>query len=102
MEKHHVLISKRLWIDLQIFNIFADPVLHYSKMLTSSDIDINTNVQNMVFNDTVNNISFLSWRSIVLVEETGVPGENHRSVASRAYTLSHNVVSYITIHITII
>jgi hypothetical protein len=24
------------------------------------------------------------------VEETGVPGENHRSVASHAYTLSHN------------
>jgi hypothetical protein len=55
----------------------------------------------MVLNDTVNTISFLSWRSIVLVEETGVPGENHRSVASHAYTLSHNVVSYITIHITI-
>jgi hypothetical protein len=28
-----------------------------------------------------------------LVEETGVPGENHRSVASHWQTLSHNVVS---------
>ena len=56
----------------------------------------------MVFNDTVNNISFLSWRSIVLVDETGVPGENHRPVANHAHTLSHNVLSYITIHITII
>jgi len=36
----------------------------------------------MVFNDTFNNISVKSWRSAMLVEETGVPGENHRSVAS--------------------
>jgi hypothetical protein len=28
-----------------------------------------------------------------LVEETGVPGENHRPVASHRQTLSHNVVS---------
>ena len=27
----------------------------------------------MVFNATYNNISAISWRSIVLVEETGVP-----------------------------
>ena len=28
------------------------------------------------FNATFNNISFISWRSVLLVEETGVPGEN--------------------------
>jgi hypothetical protein len=28
-----------------------------------------------------------------LVEETGVPGENHRPVTSHVQTLSHNVVS---------
>jgi hypothetical protein len=27
----------------------------------------------MVFNATVNNISAISWRSVLLVEETGVP-----------------------------
>jgi len=27
---------------------------------------------------TFNNISVTSWRSVLLVEETGVPGENHR------------------------
>ena len=27
----------------------------------------------MVFNATFNNISFLSWQSVLLVEETGVP-----------------------------
>jgi hypothetical protein len=32
----------------------------------------------MVFYATFNNISVISWRSVLLVEETGVPGENHR------------------------
>ena len=36
----------------------------------------------MVFNATFNNISVISWRSVLLVEETEVPGENHRSTAS--------------------
>jgi hypothetical protein len=31
----------------------------------------------MVFNATFNNISVISWRSILLVEEIGGPGENH-------------------------
>jgi hypothetical protein len=30
----------------------------------------------MVFNTTFNNISVISWRSVLLVEETGVHGEN--------------------------
>jgi hypothetical protein len=29
----------------------------------------------MVFNATFNNISVISWRSVLLVEETGVPGK---------------------------
>jgi hypothetical protein len=29
-----------------------------------------------VFNATFNNISVILWRSVLLVEETGVPGEN--------------------------
>ena len=45
-----------------------------------------------MFNDTFNNISVISWRSILLVEETGGPGENHRPVTSHWQTLSHNVV----------
>jgi hypothetical protein len=30
-----------------------------------------------VFNATFNNISVISWQSVLLVEETGVPRENH-------------------------
>jgi len=47
----------------------------------------------MVFNATFNNISAISWWSVLLVEETGVPGENHRPASSHWQTLSHNVVS---------
>jgi len=36
----------------------------------------------MVSNATFNNISVISWLSVLLVEETGVLGENHRSVTS--------------------
>ena len=32
----------------------------------------------MVFNATFNNISVMLWRSVLLVEETRVLGENHR------------------------
>jgi len=41
------------------------------------------------------NRNLILWRLVLLVEETGVPGENHRPVASHWKTLSHtcNVVS---------
>ena len=32
----------------------------------------------MELSATFNNISVISWRSLLLVEETGVPGEHHR------------------------
>jgi len=31
----------------------------------------------MVLNATFNNISVISWQQVLLVEETGGPGENH-------------------------
>jgi len=43
----------------------------------------------MVFNATFNNISVISWRLVLLVEETGGPGENHRPAACHLQTLSH-------------
>jgi hypothetical protein len=42
---------------------------------------------------TFNNISIISGRSVLLVEETGVLGENHRPVTSHWQIVSHNVVS---------
>ena len=46
----------------------------------------------MVFSATVKNISVISLRSVLLVEETEVPGENHRHAACHCKILSHNVV----------
>ena len=43
----------------------------------------------MVFYATFNNISVISWRSVLWLEETG---KKHRSVRSHLQTLSHNVV----------
>ena len=43
----------------------------------------------MMFNVTFNNISVISWRSYLLVKETG---GNHRPAASHWRTLSHYAV----------
>ena len=40
-------------------------------------------VRVMVFNATFKNISAISWQSVLLVEEIGVPGEHHRHTASQ-------------------
>jgi hypothetical protein len=45
-------------------------------------ITTNVNFNFMVFNATFNNISAISWRSVLAVEEAGVPEENHRPWAS--------------------
>jgi hypothetical protein len=47
----------------------------------------------MVFNATYNDISVLSRRSVLLVEETRILRENHRPSASHWQIVSHNVVS---------
>ena len=39
-------------------------------------------VRVMVFSATLNNILVISWRPVVVVTETGGPGENHRPVTS--------------------
>jgi hypothetical protein len=52
----------------------------------------------MALHATFNNISIISWWSVLLVEETRVPGENHRPAASHWQTLSHNVASITPSH----
>jgi hypothetical protein len=49
----------------------------------------------MVLNAIFNNISVISWRSVLLLQETtGVPGENHRSAGCHWQTLSHSVAGF--------
>jgi hypothetical protein len=55
--------------------------LNYQKIFN----DYGLVVSLMVFNATFNNISAMSWRSVLLVEETGGPGENHRPVTDKLY-----------------
>jgi hypothetical protein len=44
------------------------------------------------FNANFNNISVISWWSVLLVEETVVPGEIHWPATGQLQTLSHTVV----------
>jgi hypothetical protein len=55
-------------------------------------VSVIVRVRVMVFNATFGNISVAS---VLLVEETGVPGENHRPIASHRQTLSHNVTDHL-------
>ena len=48
----------------------------------------------MVLNATFNNISVISWRSVLLVEETGVPGHNHPPAADKRYRLASVLCKY--------
>ena len=57
---------------------------------TRADKLMQTRVRVMVFSATFNNISAISWKSVPLVEKTGV---NHRPAASDWQILSHKVVS---------
>jgi hypothetical protein len=47
----------------------------------------------MVFNATFNNIAVTTWWSVLLMEDIGVPGENHWPAKGHRQNLSDNVVS---------
>ena len=57
-------------------NFHPSPCIHSSAALHRGLVRF------MVFNATFNNISAISWWSVLLVEKTRVPGENHHPVAS--------------------
>jgi len=53
--------------------------LHWFEIIIQNH---NQGIRVMVFNVTFNNISAILWQSVLLVEETRVPEENHRPAAS--------------------
>jgi len=57
-------------------------VIRIAKATASAYNRVSKIVSLMVFNTTFNNISVISWRQFLLVEETGGTQENHRPVAS--------------------
>jgi hypothetical protein len=69
------------------------PLVHTSTMWQHRTFHQGLWVRVMMLKTTFNNIAVTSLWSALLVEETGVPGENHRPVASHRQTLSHYVVS---------
>ena len=81
----HALISFNMTIKIRIYNIIVIPSsLNIIKKLHLL-VDFwqhlylqRTSVRVMVFNATFNNILTKSWRSVLLIDETRMPGYNHR------------------------
>ena len=69
MTKNHELVLKCLMVYMPI------PPLICRTLAT--EVVVRVRVRVMVFNATFNNIPVLSWWSVLLVEEIGVPRENH-------------------------
>jgi hypothetical protein len=58
----------------------------------------------MMFNATFNNISTISWQSVLLVEETGVPRENHWPLVSHwklYHIMLHRVIVEILLNVAL-
>ena len=63
-------------------SVFIVEIIHSS----SSKIKLGIRFMSMAFNATFDDISVIFWRSVLLMEETGVPGENHRPAVSHWQT----------------
>jgi hypothetical protein len=74
----------------------------YNLPVTFSDLHLKfmIHLQFVSVFTTFNYISVISWRSVLLVEETEVPGENHRPVVRHGQTLSHNILSSTLLHLS--
>jgi hypothetical protein len=71
-EKHFTYSLK------QIFNIMKQ--IYYATAMQ------HLNKRGMVFDATFNSISVIKWGSVLLVEKTEVPGENHQPVTTNFIT----------------
>ena len=63
-------------------NIFIFSKIDYYVSVSLVPVQSYNRVRVIVLNATFNNISVILWQSVLLMEETGVPGENHRPAAS--------------------
>ena len=82
---NYILILQQFWLDQQhkIFKTLS-VFMVYHRLVGWF----------MVFNATFNNISVILWQSVLLAEETRVPGENQWPVASHWQTLPQAYRSY--------
>ena len=94
-------LQKLLWywdlvhkaVGLKPIKIFLQPVFIITICMLNGLV-----YRFMMFNATFNNIWVILWQSVLVVEETGVPGENQPPVASHWQTLSYKVVSSTPLH----
>jgi hypothetical protein len=107
------LTRSRLWIAITHifwltthFHFLKWKILWIWTIFITTDVTVNSVIYNSnrsicclfvclidgCFNATFNNISVISWRSVLLVKETVGPGENNRPVASHGQTLSRYAV----------
>jgi hypothetical protein len=56
----------------------------------------------LVFNATFSNISSISWRPVLVVEEAGVPGVNHRLWARKSSAPFCNLQSWARTHAVLV
>jgi hypothetical protein len=56
--------------------------MYFYQILYFFEVHVGLGVRVMVFNATFNNISFILWQTVLLVEKSGVPRENCRPAAS--------------------
>jgi len=73
----HANVKYEFWY---FSNLSYTPVPNFT--IKSNAIPVTIDVCLMMLNATFNDISAISWRSVLWVEETGGPGENHPPVAS--------------------
>jgi hypothetical protein len=73
-----ILVNHENWCQSQTVNNFTKIFTNLRKLKCRNKIMVRLF---MVFNATFNNISVISWQSVLLLEETGVPRENHWLVA---------------------
>ena len=65
---------------------------YYSFTLSQKRVRVRVSVLDASFND----ISVILWQSVLALDETGVPRENHGLDASHGQNLSHYVISSVS------
>jgi hypothetical protein len=93
---YHVMVLTLLHVRLRIL-LTRGKHLHYRIIWILGEVYIHKTSHFLLpvpsqINATFKNISVISWRSVLLVDETGVPGEHHRPAACHWQTLSRNVL----------
>ena len=67
---------------IKVCQLLPDRCIYMGMPVFSIQKRIGIRVKVMLFIAAFNTISAISWRSVLLVEETGVPGENQQPAVS--------------------